>query len=43
MQANTVKQKLACGEVILGMMHFTASPVLVEVMASAGLATATLL
>ena len=29
--------KLAAGETVMGMMHFTASPMIVEVMASAGL------
>lgn len=37
MRPNAVKRKLAAGEVVMGMMHFTASPMLVEVMASAGL------
>ena len=37
MRPNAIKQKLAGGEVVMGMMHFTASPMLVEVMASAGL------
>ena len=37
MRANMVRQKLVRGEVVMGMMHFTASPMLVEVMASAGL------
>lgn len=37
MRPNSVKQKLANGEIVMGMMHFTASPMLVEVMASAGL------
>src|SRR5688572_33499190 len=37
MRPNTVRQKLARGEVVMGMMHFTASPMLVEVMASGGL------
>jgi len=37
MRPNSVRQKLARGEVVMGMMHFTASPMLVEVMASAGL------
>lgn len=37
MKPNAVRQKLAQGEVVMGMMHFTASPMLVEVMASAGL------
>ena len=37
MRPNSVKQKLAAGEIVMGMMHFTASPMLVEVMASAGL------
>ncbi len=37
MKPNAIRQKLAQGEVVMGMMHFTASPMLVEVMASAGL------
>lgn len=37
MRPNTVRQKLARGEVVMGMMHFSASPMMVEVMASAGL------
>ncbi len=37
MRPNAVRQKLERGEVVMGMMHFTASPMLVEVMASAGL------
>ena len=37
MRPNSIKQKLAAGEIVMGMMHFTASPMLVEVMASAGL------
>src|ERR1043166_2898346 len=37
MRTNEIKRKLADGEVVMGMMHFTASPMLVEVMASAGL------
>lgn len=37
MKPNSVKQKLAAGDVVMGMMHFTASPMIVEVMASAGL------
>ena len=37
MRPNAVRQKLVRGEVVMGMMHFTASPMLVEVMASAGL------
>jgi 4-hydroxy-2-oxoheptanedioate aldolase len=37
MRSNAVRQKLERGEVVMGMMHFTASPMLVEVMASAGL------
>jgi 4-hydroxy-2-oxoheptanedioate aldolase len=34
---NPIRQKLARGEAVMGMMHFTASPMIVEVMASAGL------
>src|SRR6476469_6161197 len=37
MKPNSVKQKLSAGDVVRGMMHFTASPMIVEVMASAGL------
>ena len=37
MRPNSVRQKLAAGDVVMGMMHFTASPMIVEVMASAGL------
>jgi len=37
MRPNTIRQKLARGETVMGMMHFTASPMIVEVMASAGL------
>lgn len=37
MRPNAVRQKLARGDVVMGMMHFSASPMLVEVMASAGL------
>lgn len=37
MRANPIRQKLARGENVMGMMHFTASPMIVEVMASAGL------
>ncbi len=37
MQPNPVRQKLAAGEIVMGMMHFSASPMMVEVMASAGL------
>ena len=37
MRPNPVRQKLARGEIVMGMMHFSASPLLVEVMASAGL------
>ena len=37
MRPNSVRQKLANGETVMGMMHFTASPMIVEVMASAGL------
>jgi 4-hydroxy-2-oxoheptanedioate aldolase len=37
MRPNAIRQKLERGEVVMGMMHFTASPMLVEVMASAGL------
>ena len=36
-EPNSVKQKLSAGDVVMGMMHFTASPMIVEVMASAGL------
>ena len=34
---NQVRRKLERGELVMGMMHFTGSPMLVEVMASAGL------
>lgn len=34
---NTVRRKLGAGETVMGMMHFTGSPMLVEIMASAGL------
>jgi 4-hydroxy-2-oxoheptanedioate aldolase len=34
---NAVRRKLERGERVLGMMHFTASPMIIEVMASAGL------
>ena len=34
---NAVRRKLAAGETVMGMMHFTASPMIVEIMASAGL------
>jgi 4-hydroxy-2-oxoheptanedioate aldolase len=34
---NTVRRKLEAGETVMGMMHFTASPMIVEIMASAGL------
>ena len=34
---NQIKRKLKQGEVVMGMMHFTGSPMMVEVMASAGL------
>ena len=34
---NQVRRKLERGEVVMGMMHFTGSPMMVEVMASAGL------
>jgi 4-hydroxy-2-oxoheptanedioate aldolase len=34
---NAVRRKLKHGETIMGMMHFTASPMLLEVMAAAGL------
>jgi len=37
MRPNPIRQKLAAGDSVMGMMHFTASPMLVEVMASAGL------
>src|SRR5437867_2980225 len=37
MRPNSVRQKLSRGENVMGMMHFTASPMIVEVMASAGL------
>src|SRR5438093_10383165 len=37
MRPNAIRQKLARGETVMGMMHFTASPMIVEVMASAGL------
>ena len=37
MRPNPIRQKLARGEQVMGMMHFTASPMIVEVMASAGL------
>jgi len=37
MQPNPIRQKLARGQNVMGMMHFTASPMIVEVMASAGL------
>jgi 2-keto-3-deoxy-L-rhamnonate aldolase RhmA len=37
MRPNPIRQKLARGETVMGMMHFTASPMIVEVMASAGL------
>ncbi len=37
MRANSVRKKLAAGNVVMGMMHFTSSPMLVEVMASADL------
>lgn len=37
MRPNAIRQKLASGETVMGMMHFTASPMIVEVMASAGL------
>jgi 2-keto-3-deoxy-L-rhamnonate aldolase RhmA len=35
--ANKVRQALERGELVMGMMHFTGSPMLVEVMARAGL------
>lgn len=34
---NPVRRKLERGEIVMGMMHFTGSPMIVEVMASAGL------
>src|SRR5258708_29602798 len=34
---NAVRRKLEQGQRVLGMMHFTASPMMIEVMASAGL------
>ena len=34
---NQVRRKLERGEVVMGMMHFTGSPMIVEVMARAGL------
>ena len=34
---NAVCRKLAAGETVMGMMHFTASPMIIEVMAAAGL------
>ncbi|MCZ6672034.1 MAG: aldolase/citrate lyase family protein [Verrucomicrobia bacterium] len=34
---NPVRRKLERGELVLGMMHFTGNPMIVEVMASAGL------
>ncbi|MDA1090659.1 MAG: aldolase/citrate lyase family protein [Proteobacteria bacterium] len=34
---NEVRRKLQRGEVVMGMMHFTGSPMMVEIMASAGL------
>ena len=34
---NQVRRKLERGDLVMGMMHFTGSPMLVEVMASAGL------
>ena len=37
MRPNAIRQKLASGQNVMGMMHFTASPMIVEVMASAGL------
>jgi 2-keto-3-deoxy-L-rhamnonate aldolase RhmA len=37
MRPNPIRQKLARGDNAMGMMHFTASPMIVEVMASAGL------
>jgi 2-keto-3-deoxy-L-rhamnonate aldolase RhmA len=37
MRPNPIRKKLAAGDAVMGMMHFTASPMLVEVMASAGL------
>ena len=37
MRPNPIRQKLARGEQVMGMVHFTASPMIVEVMASAGL------
>lgn len=37
MRPNPIREKLARGENVMGMMHFTGSPMIVEVMASAGL------
>jgi len=37
MRPNAIREKLARGENVMGMMHFTGSPMIVEVMASAGL------
>lgn len=37
MRPNPIRQRLVRGESVMGMMHFTASPMMVEVMASAGL------
>jgi 4-hydroxy-2-oxoheptanedioate aldolase len=37
MRPNAIREKLARGDTVMGMMHFTASPMIVEVMASAGL------
>src|SRR5688572_30610810 len=34
---NAVRHKLAAGKTVMGMMHFTASPMILEVMAAAGL------
>jgi len=34
---NQVRRKLERGDVVMGMMHFTGSPMMVEIMASAGL------
>jgi 4-hydroxy-2-oxoheptanedioate aldolase len=34
---NAVRHKLAAGKTVMGMMHFTASPMIIEVMAAAGL------
>ncbi|MEK9754844.1 MAG: aldolase/citrate lyase family protein [Rhodospirillaceae bacterium] len=34
---NPIRRKLANGEIVMGMMHFTGSPMMVEIMASTGL------